>query len=959
MMGLQARILVCALMAMSMLYAGICHAADDVANTGRQSSLKGKVSGLWKRTVDIFKDKKYQPKIRKVKSKDEVLEEFQIETDSIMMMMPPGRERLLRELSLVKQISEAYIRFEEYDNAIDMLKTGHRLVNAADTALVGVSELDEWRIWYDILLSNSYIQKGELAVAMQYNDKAGNRYAALRSGNSSMSMETAWLIPQAQANIFCNLGDFGSAVDYINESLRLIEKAHGLYSRNYLEALMLKLDACMQGSKSDKSRTYDNPGKILKMCNAIADSIDIGDMDMKMRLFANTMTVDRDMIYIRSICGVYDLLLKSAEQQYGYDSPQYITALIMAINAKVIAGDYPWALHHSRIILGRYEGIYGPDAPKTQEALNNQLAIMELMYGNTLSERENGPLLEIIKRASDHYRDNIRSTFMNLTARERDYYINKWRPEVNMYHRLAANMASEDAAASGYNVALAEKGSLLESETRLRRLISESGDSALIKTYRNLQTLRAHIMWVKKQPIEERVEDVDSLEMIAAGYEKQLVEGSREYGSFTAGMSIDWHQVQKKLGKDDVAVEFMTYQGHNVLDTVPSTTYIAYVVDADMLKPKVVKLFDDSQLGAIGKREYYTSDKLSNLIWEPLREYIENRRNVYFAPAGALYGLAIEAVPGTLMEGKNLYRLSSTRTLVVNGEKMHQNEQNAVLYGGLDYDNAVTLQYEVDSTFSDATNSRDLELATGQNWNNIRKLMKKPAYLPATLNEVESIGEMLRHRDVTTQIYTSIEGTEGSVKKLSGTSVSLLHIATHGFFLSSSSIDLQNGGMIGFGTPSRLRNKEDEMMNQSGLLMSGCGKLFEGKLPKEREEDGLLTALEISQLDISDLDIAVLSACQTALGEVSSEGVFGLQRGFKKCGAKTILMSLWSVDDKATELLMKGFYQSLTEGHGKQSALRKAREAVRQYAVTRNGNVVYPYAHPKFWAAFVLLDALD
>lgn len=138
-------------------------------------------------------------------------------------------------------------------------------------------------------------------------------------------------------------------------------------------------------------------------------------------------------------------------------------------------------------------------------------------------------------------------------------------------------------------------------------------------------------------------------------------------------------------------------------------------------------------------------------------------------------------------------------------------------------------------------------------------------------------------------------------------------------------------------------------------------------------------------MDLRKLDLVVLSACQTGLGEISGDGVFGLQRGFKKAGANTLMMSLWKVDDKATKLLMSRFYSNLVAGKSKIESLRDAQKYVREYetevevrpdnkpAISAHAKVqvqqsntqqkiikkVHPYKDPKYWAAFILLDALN
>ena len=157
-----------------------------------------------------------------------------------------------------------------------------------------------------------------------------------------------------------------------------------------------------------------------------------------------------------------------------------------------------------------------------------------------------------------------------------------------------------------------------------------------------------------------------------------------------------------------------------------------------------------------------------------------------------------------------------------------------------------------------------------------------------------------------------------------------------------------------------------------------------GRSLPEGVDDGILTAKEISRLDLRGLDLVVLSACQTGLGEITGDGVFGLQRGFKKAGANTLLMSLWSVDDDATRLLMTRFYENYISGMTKMESLREAQTYVRDYVIEKTVTVgsgkwpitamekeqarkrkpqtvvrkIRPYADPRYWAAFILLDAL-
>ena len=149
-------------------------------------------------------------------------------------------------------------------------------------------------------------------------------------------------------------------------------------------------------------------------------------------------------------------------------------------------------------------------------------------------------------------------------------------------------------------------------------------------------------------------------------------------------------------------------------------------------------------------------------------------------------------------------------------------------------------------------------------------------------------------------------------------------------------------------------NYEDKTLTRSGLLMAGAKITIDGKDIPLDSDDGILTAQEISMLDLRGTDLVVLSACETGRGDImQGEGVFGLQRGFKKAGVKSILMSLWKVSDVSTEILMTEFYKNLCEGKSKRESLRLAQKMVREYK-DDEGNLLFQ--DPHYWAGFVMLD---
>jgi CHAT domain-containing protein len=168
----------------------------------------------------------------------------------------------------------------------------------------------------------------------------------------------------------------------------------------------------------------------------------------------------------------------------------------------------------------------------------------------------------------------------------------------------------------------------------------------------------------------------------------------------------------------------------------------------------------------------------------------------------------------------------------------------------------------------------------------------------------------------------------------------ILHLSTHGFFCSLDS--------------AQKASYKSNPLLFSGLALAGAnGSIRNGG--SDNSDDGLLTALEISGLNLSGTDLVTLSACETGMGElVSGEGVFGLRRAFHHAGAGSVLMSLWAIPDKETADLMVSFYRTWLSGRPRQSALRESALAVLNSTRQRSG-----HSHPYFWAGFVLAGNQD
>jgi CHAT domain-containing protein len=212
--------------------------------------------------------------------------------------------------------------------------------------------------------------------------------------------------------------------------------------------------------------------------------------------------------------------------------------------------------------------------------------------------------------------------------------------------------------------------------------------------------------------------------------------------------------------------------------------------------------------------------------------------------------------------------------------------------------------------------------------------------LPGTGKEILSLQPLFAKARKIVTMVNGVDASEESIKKLDGHSPSIMHLATHGFFLPDPTTD-----SVTKSTSKNLYALSNDPLVRSGIVVSGANNAWNGTEPPTGIENGIVTAYEIAQLDLHQTQLVVLSACETALGDLQgTEGVFGLQRALKIAGVKNIIVSLWQVPDKETVELMTAFYTNLLSGKEVREAFYLAQKEMRsRYA-------------PFFWAAFVLVE---
>lgn len=595
--------------------------------------------------------------------------------------------------------------------------------------------------------------------------------------------------------------------------------------------------------------------------------------------------------------------------------------------------------------------------PENQLTPIEKVRILSIKGNLALKKADTENSLQFHREAFEKARGYVLDNFLSMSAEERESFWNNshqfFRTQIPQAAGVAIGMGGVGYEPLVYETALFTNSLLLSSDATIDDAVASSKDKKVKKAYQEYSVYKQQLADAEKNYAQkvntastgEYEKRIDDLRTAMRKSERNLLGLlSDKLGRYNSHLAISPEDVRKSLGDKDVAIEFLEFPAAG---NASLNQYVAALIRGNE-EVKLIPLFatapDDPKW-----LECYDSDELFNVLWKPLEPHLQGVKDIWFAPQGKLSVTAIESLPGleTLNLGNPfvMHRLTSTRQLALNkmnDEKRNNKNAEYVAYGGINYGASDMQMSEADKErrksqkrgTRSVVNLRDVFGEKG------REVAQGIEELPGTEKEAEYLVNLIKteHKGKPT-LLTGAKATEGSFKDYSGRTPLLMHIGTHGFY----SDDINTSNLI---------SPEEMAMQHSGLLLAGAEKgLYEPESLPFDAEDGILTASEISQLDLSGSELIVMSACETGLGKVSADGVFGLQRGFKKAGANALMMSLWKVDDEATSRLMEAFYDGwLREGLSKSEALIKAKEAVKSDK---------RWESPKYWAAFILLDALD
>ncbi len=607
-------------------------------------------------------------------------------------------------------------------------------------------------------------------------------------------------------------------------------------------------------------------------------------------------------------------LLESAydinKRKLGESNPATIKVMQEQANYYRLVGNNDKALVLIGKVLNYKKGIYGENHPSYIQALED----MALIYWNkgSISDAK-----EAYTKVLDDTRNYIATYFNTLNENEKNVYWDKTRNRIQRFYSFAySNYNSHpDLIHQMMNTIIATKGFLLNGSSKLRNTIMQSDDAELKNIYKKWLYTKENLnsaYQLSKEELEQEKINVDSLQKKADEYERQLSKKSSLF-SDNKNTATSYDTIQKLLGPNDVAVEIVQVNEFKNSFT-GNSNYVALVINNKNIAIKIIGSSEIVDTAIVNFRakiiDQQTPPDIYAIVWQSVDSAIAGKNKVYLSLDGAFHQLSINAIKDA-------------------GGKYILDKYSLQFVGNLK-DVASVKRNESKSTKPKSA------FLVGNPFYGTNELIPQ---LPGTESEVKYISSTLKSLNLSVTSLYGKEATETKIKAVK--SPNILHIATHGYFLADVS-QMETNKVLGVDISAA---KENPLL-RSGLLFANCDNVFDENYKPVGADNGVLTAYEAMTLNLDKTDLVVLSACETGLGSVKQgEGVYGLQRAFLIAGAKSIIMSLWSVSDDATMELMKLFYGTYAKTGNKFQAFTEAQKSLK-----------VKYKDPFYWSAFVMLN---
>jgi CHAT domain-containing protein/tetratricopeptide (TPR) repeat protein len=661
------------------------------------------------------------------------------------------------------------------------------------------------------------------------------------------------------------------------------------------------------------------------------------------------------------------------QQDAGADAPGFAAVLALRASVLAVSGDIPAARNHYRRALAITERVFGSDHPNTAE-LQVKLASLSAGAG------ERTLALDQALAAEASARRFLQQTLRYLPEREGISYAARRPSGLNLALTLTAQSSSARIGdVDRVYEAVIQNRALVFDEIAARQQAAATaplGDGAALWTAWVSARQRVANLSVRtdQRASASQLSVLQQARRDAERAERALAAESSIFSAEQRRDTVTLTDIRHALPPRAALISFVRYDRPRNNDAAITgsrgvlTLYAAFVLDSTASEPVLISLgpataieadiaewrrlvargVPRSRSATIAERDIRAvGERLRRRLWNPLEPHLGAADRVFIVPDGALHLVTFAALPAGTSEylidrGPLIHYLTSERDLVNRLRRQATQARGLLALGGATFDVPGVVPV------STSTN-RTADVVVRSGCESFEAL--KFAALPGTLAEVEDVALRWQQvQPVSRQPVNLLMGTGATerVFKRRAPGNRVLHLATHGFFLSGDCAAAPRstravGGVAGGAVGASLESP----LLQTGLALAGANRRAEAG---PDEEDGILTAEEVAAMNLDSVEWAVLSACDTGLGEIrSGEGVFGLRRAFQIAGARTVIMSLWSVEDLATRRWMTALYD------GRLRMKLGTAESVREASLTvlRDRRARGLSTHPFFWAAFI------
>ncbi|NDV66937.1 CHAT domain-containing protein [Bacteroides sp. 224] len=726
------------------------------------------------------------------------------------------------------------------------------------------------------------------------------------------------------AQFYFGLGNFQKAKDLFIQECEIAKKNN--YQTNYIRALKGIGMVHYQINEYEKAMEYYQ--EAINACKYFGEHNfeslqvleDITSLIHEIQIYSNDIILDTE-----SIKDIHTLILSQYRSQFGENSIEYS----MKLNDYGLYLGYQQEYEKSIKLLQKSLSIL-ENIPGIHRKTFTATATTNLAVTMDAANYSKEQIYTLFDKVLNYLKEAANLNFSFLSEKEREIFWSTQMNKINLIKKFPYQSPDSNFGELSYNNELFIKNILLTSSNQVQNAIYNSQDIELIKTWEQFKKYKENADITTNNA----TEDVLSLE-------KTIMHKSKQYIDLKEQFNYNWRDIQKALKNGQTAIEFVYFDDNS--QETPQTIYYALLIRPDYTSPRLIPCCNEEELKKQLEKPY-ENDSLYTLVWSPIENQLMNAKEIFIAPTRLMNRIAFCGLTDhshrSLVDKYSIRQVMSTKDVItLNAGKNTENSLKSIaLFGGSDYDLSNKEMTQLYAELKEQQQNKELmrSVIIEEGINRGRGF----DYLPGSKKEVETIGGILSNQQWNVSLYTDKQATEAHFKHLSSQSPAVIHISTHGFYfpLVEKKENQKNN----------IYKISENPLIRSGLLFTGANNMWNSpETVTDQPEDGILTAYEISNMNLTNTQLAVLSACNTGKGEIlNNEGTYGLQRAFRLAGVQSMIITLWEISDSDTVIFMTAFYKNWTKGASLREAFITAQKKLKN---------TYPDQVEK-WAGFVLVE---